>query len=213
MSWKILTRRGRHSDRVRKWTGEPGSLAQMIAASQDYQAFVLKYHTEFFRRRKFAPCNGALFFQFPDCWPAVTASVVDYFGRNRTGCFAVQQAFTGPTSPASRPAVPSAAQSTWSTTTPRRTPPLRSPGKCSAPGTPCSQPESSPAPRLPTACRRSAKSPGTPPPPPSASTYHSPSNATPNASPATPTPYQSTPVRPPRGSAAENDVDSAHDER
>ena len=57
----------------------------MIAASQDYQAFVLKYHTEFFRRHKFAPCNGALFFQFRDCWPAVTASVVDYYGRKEEG--------------------------------------------------------------------------------------------------------------------------------
>ena len=81
VNWKVFTRRGLHSDRLRKWTGEPASLEQMIAASQDYQAFVLKYHTEFFRRHKFAPCNGALFFQFRDCWPAVTASVVDYYGK------------------------------------------------------------------------------------------------------------------------------------
>ena len=65
----------------------------MIANSQDYQAFVLKYHTEFFRRHKFAPCNGALFFQFRDCWPAVTASVVDYYGKKKKGYFALQQAF------------------------------------------------------------------------------------------------------------------------
>ena len=30
----------------------------MIAAIQDYQAFVLKYHTEFFRRHKFAPATA-----------------------------------------------------------------------------------------------------------------------------------------------------------
>ena len=64
VNWKIFTRRGLHSDRLRKWTSEPASLEQMIAASQDSQAFVLKYHTEFFRRHKFAPCNGAPFFQF-----------------------------------------------------------------------------------------------------------------------------------------------------
>ena len=93
VNWKVFTRRGLHSDRLRKWTGEPASLEQMIAASQDYQAFVLKYHTEFFRRHKFAPCNGALFFQFRDCWPAVTASVVDYYGRKKKGYFALQQAF------------------------------------------------------------------------------------------------------------------------
>ena len=93
VNWKIFTRRGLHSDRLRKWTGTPASLEQMIAASQDYQAFVLKYHTEFFRRHKFAPCNGALFFQFRDCWPAVTASVVDYYGKKKKGYFALQQAF------------------------------------------------------------------------------------------------------------------------
>ena len=93
VNWKVFTRRGLHSDRLRKWTGEPASLEQMIAASQDYQAFVLKYHTEFFRRHKFAPCNGALFFQFRDCWSAVTASVVDYYGRKKKGYFALQQAF------------------------------------------------------------------------------------------------------------------------
>ena len=93
MNWKIFTRRGLHSDRLRKWTSEPASLEQVIAASQDYQAFVLKFHAEFFRRHKFAPCNGALFFQFRDCWPAVTASVVDYYGRKKKGYFAQQRAF------------------------------------------------------------------------------------------------------------------------
>ena len=47
VNWKVFTRRGLHSDRLRKWTGEPASLEQMIAASQNYQPFVLKYHTEF----------------------------------------------------------------------------------------------------------------------------------------------------------------------
>ena len=85
VNWKVFTRRGLHSDRLRKWTGEPASLEQMISASQDYQAFVLKYHTEFFRRHKFAPCNGALFFQFRDCWPAMTASVVGLLRQEEEG--------------------------------------------------------------------------------------------------------------------------------
>ena len=37
VNWKIFTRRGLHSDRLRKWTSEPASLEQVIAASQDYQ--------------------------------------------------------------------------------------------------------------------------------------------------------------------------------
>ncbi len=64
----------------------------LIAKSQAYQALVLKFHTEFYRRMKYAPCNGALMFTFNDCWPAVTWSVVDYYRRPKQGYYALQQA-------------------------------------------------------------------------------------------------------------------------
>ena len=69
------------------------SWQDLIAKSQTYQAFVLKYHTECYRRMKYQPCNGALMFTFNDCWPAVTWSVVDYFRRPKQGYYALQQAF------------------------------------------------------------------------------------------------------------------------
>ena len=97
VNWKIFARRGLHSDRLRKWTSEPASLEQMIADSQDYQAFVLKYHTEFFRRHKFAPCNGAPFFQFRRLLA----------GGDRLGGGLLRQERRRATSPCSGPSTPS----------------------------------------------------------------------------------------------------------
>jgi beta-mannosidase len=65
----------------------------LIAKSQAYQALVLKFHTEYYRRMKYEPCNGAVMFTFNDCWPAVTWSVVDYYRRPKQGYYALQQAF------------------------------------------------------------------------------------------------------------------------
>ena len=62
--------------------------------SQDYQAFLYKYHVEFYRRHKFDPCNGCLFFHFKDCWPAITASVVDYYGEKKKAWYTLRQAFS-----------------------------------------------------------------------------------------------------------------------
>ena len=69
------------------------SWPDLIAKSQSYQALVLKFHTEYYRRMKYQPCNGALMFTFNDCWPAVTWSVVDYYRRPKQGYYALQQAF------------------------------------------------------------------------------------------------------------------------
>ena len=92
VNWKVYGQRCLHGDILRRWIGEPDSLEQLIRDSQEYQAFHLKYHTEFYRRHKFRPCNGALFFQFKDCWPAVTAAVVDYYGRPKRAYYTLKQA-------------------------------------------------------------------------------------------------------------------------
>ena len=92
-NWDTYARHCLHGDILRRWIGEPTSLEQLIGDSQEHQAFHLKYHTEFYRRHKFRPCNGALFFQFKDCWPAVTAAVVDYYGRPKRAYYTLRQAF------------------------------------------------------------------------------------------------------------------------
>jgi beta-mannosidase len=65
----------------------------LIAKSQAYQALVLKFHTEHYRRMKYQPCNGALMFTFNDCWPAITWAVVDYERRPKQAYYTLQQAF------------------------------------------------------------------------------------------------------------------------
>lgn len=94
LNWKALERRCLHGEILRRWIPEPQSLQQLIDDSQDYQAFLYKYHVEFYRRRKFDPCNGCLFFHFKDCWPAITASVVDYYGVPKKAYYTLKQAFS-----------------------------------------------------------------------------------------------------------------------
>ena len=94
LDWKALERRCLHGDILLRWIPEPHSLQQLIDDSQDYQAFLYKYHVEFYRRHKFDPCNGCLFFHFKDCWPAITASVVDYYGEKKKAWYTLRQAFS-----------------------------------------------------------------------------------------------------------------------
>lgn len=79
--WNRLSERCCQVELQRRVIPEPKGWNDFITHSQEYQAFLLKYHTEFYRRRKFSPCNGALQFLFNDCWPSITWSVVDYFRR------------------------------------------------------------------------------------------------------------------------------------
>ena len=94
LDWKALERRCLHGAILLRWIPEPQSLQQLIDDSQEYQAFLYKYHVEFYRRHKFDPCNGCLFFHFKDCWPAITASVVDYYGVKKRAYHALAHAFT-----------------------------------------------------------------------------------------------------------------------
>ena len=94
LDWKALERRCLHGAILLRWIPEPQSLEQLIDDSQEYQAFLFKYHVEFYRRHKFDPCNGCLFFHFKDCWPAITASVVDYYGEKKKAYHTLRQAFS-----------------------------------------------------------------------------------------------------------------------
>ena len=52
---------------------------EFIEKTQSYQAKMLKFYIETFRRHKFDPINGCLLFHFKDCLPAVTDSIIDYY--------------------------------------------------------------------------------------------------------------------------------------
>jgi len=73
-------------------TGAPADLQQYVDFSQWTQAEGLKFGIEHFRRR--APhCSGALLWQFNDCWPCVSWSLVDFDGVEKAAYHAVRRAF------------------------------------------------------------------------------------------------------------------------
>jgi beta-mannosidase len=57
------------------------SIQEFIASSQRYQANLIRYQTEVFRRAKWTRSTGLYQFMFVDDWPSITWSVVDYYRR------------------------------------------------------------------------------------------------------------------------------------
>ena len=90
--WSYYTRRCYQPQMQFEHIPLPTCLENMIQDSQDYQARFIQYHTEYYRRHKFAPNNGAHYFCFNDCWPAITWSVVDYRRQRKPGFYALQRA-------------------------------------------------------------------------------------------------------------------------
>lgn len=73
-------------------TGLPTDLEEYIDFSMIAQAEGLKFGIEHFRRRK-PHCSGTLFWQFNDCWPGLSWSVLDYYGFRKAGYFYVKRVF------------------------------------------------------------------------------------------------------------------------
>jgi beta-mannosidase len=57
------------------------TIQEFIASSQRYQANLLRFQTEVFRRAKWTKTTGLYQFMFVDDWPSITWSVVDYYRR------------------------------------------------------------------------------------------------------------------------------------
>jgi beta-mannosidase len=73
-------------------TGLPKDLKEYIDFSMIAQAEGLKFGIEHFRRRK-PHCSGTLFWQFNDCWPVLSWSILDYYGFSKAGYFYVKRAY------------------------------------------------------------------------------------------------------------------------
>ena len=58
----------------------PEDFAHFVYLSQILQADAIRYGVEHFRRFR-GRCMGALYWQLNDCWPVVSWSSVDYYGR------------------------------------------------------------------------------------------------------------------------------------
>ncbi len=77
---------------LRAYMPEPKGFEEFVRYSQLNQAHALRVMIERCRRRKFK-CGGALFWQFNDCWPVVSWSVIDYYLKPKPAYYAVKKAF------------------------------------------------------------------------------------------------------------------------
>ena len=58
----------------------PTDFETLIYASQLLQADGIRYGVEHFRRNR-GRCMGAVYWQLNDCWPVISWSSIDYWGR------------------------------------------------------------------------------------------------------------------------------------
>ena len=65
---------------VNSYFGMPKKFEDFIYLSQITQAICIQNATEHWRRNK-GRCNGALYWQFNDCWPTCSWSSYDYYGN------------------------------------------------------------------------------------------------------------------------------------
>ena len=73
-------------------TGLPRTLEQYVDFTQITQAEGLKFGIEHFRRRT-PHCSGSLIWQYNDCWPGISWSLVDYYGFGKASYFYVKRAY------------------------------------------------------------------------------------------------------------------------
>jgi beta-mannosidase len=73
-------------------TGLPGTLQQYVDFTQVTQAEGLKYGIEHYRRRK-PHCSGTLLWQYNDCWPGISWSILDHDGVAKPSWYVVRRAF------------------------------------------------------------------------------------------------------------------------
>jgi len=72
--------------------GTPRTLDEYIMLTQEAQATLMRYAVEVYRRRMYAT-SGSLIWQYDEPWPAVTFSLVDYYGRPKASYFWVRRAY------------------------------------------------------------------------------------------------------------------------
>ncbi len=71
---------------------EPEALAEFVAASQQAQAHGIQVAVEHVRRRK-GETGGAMVWQFNEPWPAISWSLVDYYGQPKAAYYTLTQVY------------------------------------------------------------------------------------------------------------------------
>ncbi len=77
---------------IAQYFDTPTDFKQFITLSQQTQALALQMAIESHLNAK-PYCMGSLFWQFNDCWPGPSWSVIDYYGNKKKAYFTVQKAF------------------------------------------------------------------------------------------------------------------------
>lgn len=72
--------------------GEPKDFEAAVYLSQTLQAEAIRMITEHMRRNRDI-CNGVIYWQLNDCWPGISWSSVDYFGRPKALHYASRRFF------------------------------------------------------------------------------------------------------------------------
>jgi len=73
-------------------TGLPDTLSQYVVFTQLVQAEGLKFGIEHYRRRK-PHCSGTLIWQYNDCWPGISWSLIDFDRVRKASWFYVARAY------------------------------------------------------------------------------------------------------------------------
>lgn len=68
----------------------PIDFEKLVYTSQVMQAEAIRYGVEHFRRNR-GCCMGSLYWQLNDCWPAISWSSLDYFGRYKALHYAAKK--------------------------------------------------------------------------------------------------------------------------
>ncbi|WP_070000627.1 beta-mannosidase [Cellulosilyticum sp. I15G10I2] len=74
------------------YTGLPHNLEEYIDFSMMAQAEGLKYGIEHYRRR-WPECGGSIIWQLNDCWPTMSWSIADFFGRPKAGYYYTKRVY------------------------------------------------------------------------------------------------------------------------
>jgi beta-mannosidase len=69
------------------------SVTEMIANTQRYQAQLVQFAAEAYRRQKHAPVGAIFQFMFNECWPSANWGIVDYWRRPKPGFAALARAY------------------------------------------------------------------------------------------------------------------------
>jgi beta-mannosidase len=71
---------------------KPKTFSQYIEATQEVQSRALQVGIEAQRNSR-GRCMGSLFWQFNDCWPVCSWSIIDYYGGKKKAYYTVQKAY------------------------------------------------------------------------------------------------------------------------